>query len=73
MSAGNFVIALYDADVPGTYGGRVQPETLALTIDGASGAQTNTSAPGPVNRQITFKVSKTKGEKGIGPRKATFQ
>lgn len=68
MSAGSFQRVKYEADNArggGIYRMRVQPETLALT----DGTITNAEPADPVDQRIRAKVSKTRREIGLGPRK----
>lgn len=64
MSAGAFVNSKYEADNGDIYFVRVQPETLALTVN----ATANTAPTDPIDQQVSAKVSKTRREIGIGCR-----
>lgn len=68
MSAGTFDRVKYQADDArggGIYRMRVQSETLGLT----DGTLTNSEPTGDVDQRIRAKVSKTRREIGLGPRK----
>lgn len=68
MSAGEFVETRYQDNSGAVFPGTVQPETLALTVAGTANAPTADA----INQRVSFKVSKTNGEIGCGPRKANF-
>lgn len=67
MSAGNFSDAFYTADSGLIHPMRVQPETLAAVIGGA----TNAATAGPATSNQFVKISKARRERGIGSRYIT--
>lgn len=68
MSAGDFQYSSYETDSGAIHRIRIQPETLALSVGGA----TNNPPAGAVTGQGTVKVSKTRREFGIGARSVTI-
>lgn len=69
MSAGAFQLAKYESNSGSVYPVRVQPETLALTIDGNANAE----PAGAVTIDQLVKVSRSRGEYGVLPRKVSIR
>lgn len=70
MSAGNFANSFYTSNKTGlVHPIRVQPETLALVVDGA----TNAAAAGPATSPISAQVSQSKRSKGLNARTVTIK
>lgn len=72
MSAGEFEVSRYNLSVENGGGIapiRVQPETLQATINGVA----NDPPTGAVTLPVFVKVSKTRREYGIGPRKVLLR
>lgn len=68
MSQGRFSEEIYEANAGTFHTIRVQPETLALTIDGTA----NTPGAGPVDSPMRASVSKSNSSYGLKARKITF-
>jgi len=60
MSAGDFVSAIYETDAGNFCNVRLQPETLAMTIN----ASANGEGAGPINQEAS--AIARKGKRGIG-------
>lgn len=69
MSAGDFVNSKYQSDEGGIYGIRVQPETLALTIEGT----TNFAPTGAIDQEGLARVSGSRRRIGIKARSVRFR
>lgn len=69
MSSGIFTIGTYEDNRGAIRGIRVQPETAALVIDGA----TNAFATGTVNAVPRAKVSGGRNSYGVNARKVTIR
>lgn len=69
MSEGGFVRSFYEADSGLIHPIRVQPETLTLSLGGA----TNTPPAGPATSRISAKVSGGRRQLGLTARKVTVQ
>lgn len=68
MSAGEFIRSFYETNGGAIARIRVQPETELAQI----GGQPNDAPAGPPTVSTTVKVSKSRREYGIGPRKIGF-
>lgn len=68
MSAGQFIRTFYETNGGGICRIRVQPETELFT----DGTGVNDAPAGPPTLSTTAKVSKSRREYGIGPRKVGF-
>lgn len=64
MSAGAFTLTKYQSDTNGIYRCRVQPETLAMEVDGVA----NAAPLGDVDQFVSAKVTKSKRSIGMGCR-----
>lgn len=69
MSAGDFVNSKYQSDEGGIYAIRVQPETLALTINGTA----NTAPAGDVDQEGLARVSGSRRRIGLKARLVRFR
>lgn len=70
MSAGNFSYSKYQSNQPHVFPCRVQPETLALSIDGAA----NTAPAGDVEAGLpTVVLRKSRKGFGVHPRTITVR
>lgn len=72
MSAGNFVRSRYETSSEnggGIHPIRVQPETLALTIDGTANAATTSD----IDRQTTARANKSSTAYGVGARAVVLE
>ena len=69
MSAGSFVNSRYQSDEGGVYAIRVQPETLTLTIAGA----TNAAPAGEIDQEGLARVSGGRRRIGIKARNVRFR
>ncbi len=65
MSAGQFTQAKYQDDVGNVFKGRVQPETLALSINSTA----NANAGGAITAPVGIKFTAGNGETGVKARK----
>jgi hypothetical protein len=65
MSAGQYIRSFYETNAGGIARIRVQPETELANL----GGEVNDAPAGPATILTTVKVSKSKREYGIGPRK----
>lgn len=68
MSAGEFVRSVYETNEGNFAAIRVQPETLAASIDSVA----NAAGAGPVNQEASAQVSKGKRSIGINARTVTL-
>lgn len=69
MSAGEFQRAIYQTNAGNFASVRVQPETLAATIDSVA----NDEGAGPINQEASAQVSKGKRTIGINCRTVTLK
>lgn len=69
MSAGAFQYSKYESDQGGIYRIRVQPETLAATVD----ATVNGAPTGAIDSQGTVRVSNPRRGFGITPRRISIR
>lgn len=69
MSEGAFQISKYESDEGGIYAIRVQPETLALTINGTA----NAAPAGAVDQEGLARVSGSRRRIGIKARLVRFK
>lgn len=69
MSAGAFLRAIYESDAGTFHPIRVQPETVALVIEGV----TNTVPGGPINSPISARVGGSRRGIGLKARTVTVE
>lgn len=69
MSAGGFVRSRYESDAGSVHPIRVQPETLTMTLGGA----TNSVPAGALTSGISARVTGGKRQLGLTARKVTIQ
>lgn len=70
MSAGIFINSFYSSNKTGLiHPIRIQPETLALTVDSV----VNAAATGPASSPISAQVSQSKRAKGLNARTVTIK
>lgn len=69
MSAGAFQLSKYESDGATVYPVRIQPETLALVINGV----TNTAPAGAIDGEGSVRVSAGRRSFGVIPRKVTVK
>lgn len=69
MSAGNFIDSKYESNSGRVYAIRVQPETLALTLDGTA----NAAPTGDIDQEVSAKAKGGKREIGCIARTVTVR
>lgn len=70
MSAGAYINSFYNSNKTGdVHPIRIQPETLALTVDGVA----NAAAAGPAGSPISAQVSQSKRALGLNARTVTIK